>query len=48
MRYKISESYCIFNGEYHDCIKNFKNKKNTHRKLNKFHAKASEKTEFFF
>ena len=22
MRYKISDSYCVFNGEYHDHIKN--------------------------
>ena len=48
MRHKISESYCVFNGEYFECIKNFKNKKKTYKKLNTFHAKASEKTEFFY
>ena len=43
MRHKISESYCVFNGEYHECIKNVQNLKKKHRKSNIFHTKTSEK-----
>ena len=48
MRYKLSESYCVLKGEYHECIrKSPKLKKKQHRKSNTFHAKASAKLIFF-
>ena len=31
MQYKISESYCVFNGEYHEYIKMSKIKKKTQK-----------------
>ena len=38
MWYKISESYWIFNGEYHEYISNVQNDKKN-RKTNIFHKK---------
>ena len=34
MRYKISESYCVFDGQCHECIKNVQNYKKQQQKLN--------------
>ena len=45
MRYKISDSYCVFNRECHECIKNVQKtkRKKPHRKS----TKASEKMNSF-
>ena len=41
MQYKIFESYCVFNGQYHEYIKNVQNLKKN-RKSNTVYTKASE------
>ena len=45
MWYKISESYCVFNGECHEYINNAQNQKKRYRNSNTCHRKASEKLE---
>ena len=33
MQYKIFESYCVFNGQYHEYIKNVQNLKKTENQI---------------
>ena len=48
MRYKVSESYWVFNGEYHEYIDNVQNeeKKTTENQI--YLTKSSRRIEFFY
>ena len=46
MWYKISESYWVFNGEYHEYISNVQNDKKTENQ--KYFIKSFRKIEFFY
>ena len=50
MRYKIYESYCVFNGEFYEYIKNFQNLKKKTNTENQIHfiQKTSQTINFLF